>query len=64
MQRCAAPLASFAVTMLLVIPKCHATPSGMQVASLASRVISKWKEVVLAEQPSRKANKRHITQPG
>lgn len=51
-------------SVLLITPGFDATLHGMQVASLASRVISKWKEAVLAEQPSRKANRHHVTQPG
>lgn len=63
-QRCAAPLAFMRFLCSFIIPENTATLLGMQVASLASRVISKWKEAVLAEQPSRKASKHHVTQPG
>ena len=54
------PLAS----VLLNTPGDSVTLHGTQVASLAARVISKWKEAVLAEQPSRKANKHRVTQNG
>lgn len=35
-----------------------------QVASLAARIVQKWKKVVLAEQPARKGHAHQTTQPG
>ena len=64
MRRYAAPLAFLQLLCSSSKPGSSATLHGMQVASLATRVISKWKEAVLAEQPSRKANKHRVTQPG